>query len=720
MQGRWRLFRHEAGRAAGPPPWAYVLLFAASQMIGHWSVATYGAVAVWLSNGIMAAALLQLHRRPAVAVLTACFTINLLSNTLRGDAGALLWINALLNLGEAFLAAVLARRVCGAALDMRRPRRLIAFALWAAVPAVAVTAIVGFSLVMTIRQTPLNTASIFVIYSFVIVELLGLLLVTPIMLLVARAHRFAGLARARTPEAVGLMVVLLAVTWIVFWQEEAPLLFLTFPPVLLIGLRLSPTMTAAALVILAVLSGGATLTGHGPIHMTLLHEAPGLENVAPIMRRLGVFNLYLLVMVGTMLPLSTVMSERRRLEARLRARTEAAQEARRRAEDASAARSRFLAMMSHEMRTPLNGVAGFADLLASRTGLDAEAVRQARKIRESSDGLLMLVEDILDFARGDDALSPEPVDLAAAAREAATPSRAAADAKGLVLAIDDRLPANARFTADRRALRQALHPLIANAVKFTETGSVTVRLDRAGEGIVIRVSDTGCGIRDDFMPELFDAFAQADASIRRSHSGVGLGLALASRQVRRLGGRIEVESCPGEGSTFTLHLPLVRAPDAAEAAPPAAPPALPSPPSAPDQVEDRAPRVLVVDDHPVNREVARIMLEAVGCEVVEVCDGVEALEAVATAAFDLVLMDVRMPRMDGLEATRRIRALPGAAGALAIVAMTADAMPEDVAGCLAAGMNAHLAKPINQASLFDAVSRALSGELPEARVGEAA
>jgi hypothetical protein len=139
LRGHWRLFRHEAGRIAGPPAWVYVLLFAASQLIGHWSVATFDAVAVWLSNGILAAALLQLHRRPAVAVLTACFTINLFSNVIRGDTGMLLLLNALMNMGEAFLCAFLARRVCGAALDMRRPKRLLAFAGYSAMPAVALT-----------------------------------------------------------------------------------------------------------------------------------------------------------------------------------------------------------------------------------------------------------------------------------------------------------------------------------------------------------------------------------------------------------------------------------------------------------------------------------------------------------------------------------------------------------------------------------------------------
>jgi len=715
LKGRWRLFRHEAGRVAGPPAWAYVLLFAASQLIGHWSVATYGAVLIWLSNGIMAAALLQLHRRPAIGAVLACFIINMVSNVIRGDPGILVWLNAVMNVGEAALAALLARRVCGAALDMRRPRRLFAFGLLAAAPAVAVTAALGFGTLILIRQTSLTVSSFFGYYPCFIVELLGRLLVTPVLLLMARAHRFRGTTRARWPEATALMAFMLAVTALAFLQNDAPIGFLCFLPMLLIALRLSPTTAAVALIGMTAVSGVATLTGHGPVHLTRLMDIPGLESVSPMLRRLGVYNLFLLAMVVTVLPVSTVMTERRRLETRLRARPVAAQEARRKAQDAAAARSRFLAMMSHEMRTPLNGVAGFADVLASRPGLDATALRQARQIRESSDGLLMLVEDILDFARGDDAVSPEPLDLAAAAREATAPSRAAADAKGLSLTIDDRLPANARFMCDRRALRQALHPMIANAVKFTEQGAVTVRLDRSPDGVCVRISDTGSGIEPSLLPDLFEAFEQGDASIRRSHCGAGLGLALVARHVRRLNGSIDVDSRPGEGSTFVITLPLPRAADAMdEAERPAAennggetgqPAAAPA-----------TPRVLVVDDHPVNREVARIMLEAFGCDVVEVCDGQQAIDAVVGQPFDLVWRDVRMPLMDGLAATRPHRALPGPERRLAVVAMTADAMPEDVARCLAAGMNAHMAKPINQAGLLAVVNRALTGELPEARV----
>ena len=693
---------------AGPPAWAYVLLFALSQLIGHWSVATYGAVTVWLSNGVMVAALLHLHRRPAVAVITACFVINLSSNMMRGDPGAFVWVNALLNLAEAMLAAVMARRFCGAALDMRRPRRLIRFAIIAA-SSVAAVAIVGFALAAATLNLPFDLW-LFKLQSFLMVEWTGLLLVTPVLLLLARGHRFKGLARARGPETIALMALMVAVTAGVFWQGDHPLLFMTFLPILMIGLRLSPTLTAVSLIILAGVSGVATLTGHGPVQLSSPADLSGLEPVPPMLRRLGLYNLYLLTIILAVLPLSTVMSERRRLESRLAARTAAAQEARRVAEDAAASRARFLAMMSHEMRTPLNAVAGFADLLAGHPGLDIDAVRQARQIRQSSDGLLMLVEDVLEFARGDHAVSPEPLDLSEVAQEAMAPSRAAAKARGIDLTLDDRLPKRARFIGDRRALRQALQPLIANAVKFTTEGGVSVRLDRAEGGVAIRVTDTGCGIAPDQHAELFQAFCQADASTTRLHNGAGLGLALVARHVRRLDGRVEVDSRPGEGSIFTLNLPLSRAPDAAVASPLA--PDMPAP-ALPESASGTvlAPRVLVVDDHPVNREVARIMLQAFGCEVTEACDGCEALDAAATTTFDLMLMDVRMPRMDGLEATRRVRSLPRGGGDVPIVAMTADAMPEDVVRCLAAGMNAHLPKPVSQAALFAIVSRALSGDL---------
>ena len=569
MQGRWRLFRHDAGRVAGPPALAYVVLYAAALAVGYWTMARFGTATVWLANGVVTAALLQLHRRPALAVLAACAALDILINGMRGTPALYLGANVVLNLGMAVAAAVLARRVCGAALDLRRPGRLTRFAVLAVVPAVVVSALLSMGLVALLVSRSW-AMWLFKLQSYMAVETLDLLLVTPILLLLARRHRFAVAARASRTEAAGLIGLMLAVTVGVFWQNEAPLMFLIFLPMMLIGLRLSPAWSAGALIGLAALSGAATLMGHGPVHLTRLADLPGLESVPPMVRSLGVYNLFLLAMVVTVLPISTVMTERRRLEARLRARTTAAQEARRVAENAAAARSRFLAMMSHEMRTPLNGVAGFADLLAARVDLDAEAIRHLGHIRQSSDALLKLVEDILDFARGDDAVAPEPLDLAAVAGEIVEPARAAAEARGLALVVDDRLPPRARYAADPRALRQALHPLVTNAVKFTESGEVRIRLDRAADGVIVLVSDTGCGIPPDVLPDLFEAFAQGDASISRNHSGVGLGLALAARHVRRLGGRIEVESQPGAGTTIRLTLPRFRP------VPPSPPPASPA------------------------------------------------------------------------------------------------------------------------------------------------
>ena len=323
MKGRWRLFRHEAGRAAGPPAWAYVAMFAASLAVGAWSRAEFGAVAVWLSNGIMAAALLQLHRKPALAVVLTCFVANMVSNVWRGDQGVWIWLNAVLNLGVAVLTAVLARRFCGAALDMRRPARLARFAFLATVPACLASAVVAIGL-MQIQQPMRPAMLLFFIKTYLSVEILGVLLITPVLLMLARAHRFEGVSRASRLEAAGLIALTAAVTTFVFWQSTAPILFLSFMPLTLVALRLSPPMAAAAMLLSAVIAGAFTLTGHGPVHLTQLAPHPVLDAAPPILRRLLVLNVFLICALLAVLPISTIITERRRLEVRLRARTLAA------------------------------------------------------------------------------------------------------------------------------------------------------------------------------------------------------------------------------------------------------------------------------------------------------------------------------------------------------------------------------------------------------------
>jgi len=715
MHGRWRLFRHEAGQASGPPPWAYVAMFAACLLVGIWSARTYNAVVIWPANGVMLAAALQLHKRQAIRVLAACFALNIIGNLIRQDPMPFWWLNAVLNLGEACLAALIARRVCGAALDLRRPKRLANFALMAVVPAVLMSAFAILSVVAPMRGYTVPVF-LFTLHRYVQMETLGLLAIAPALLLIAKSHRFRSTAPAGRVETAGIVTLLMAVTAVCFFQNTAPSLFVIFPFLLLVSFRTAPTWVAVSIVGVAVIGAAATVTGHGPVLMTRLPHIAGLEHIPPLMRQLSVYYTFLLGVIVTALPVSTAMSERRRLMQRLERRTEIAQEARRRAEEADAAKSRFLALMSHEMRTPLNSVTGYAEVLIRRPDLDPVAVDQLGHIQRSGDALLMLVEDVLEISRGDDALALAPLCLSDVIAAAAAPSRILAEDKGLSLTVDIRPDAALMFTGDRRRLRQALHHLISNAVKFTETGTVSVLADRIDGEVLIAVTDSGCGLDTAGADRLFEAFVQGDDSISRTHIGAGIGLSLVQRHAALMGGSVVIDSRPGDGATFTLRLPLALA-EGAAARPVTAPASVATVEIEAEADDAAAPRILVVDDHPANREVARLMLAAVGCETAEACDGDEAIAMAAAQDFDLILMDVRMPRVDGLAATRAIRA---AGNTVPILAVTADAMPEDAARCLAAGMDDHLPKPISHHALYAAMERLLSADRAEPAAAEEA
>ncbi|WP_339933130.1 response regulator [uncultured Brevundimonas sp.] len=700
MHGRWRLFRHDAGQASGPPAWTYVVLFTACLLIGIWSARTFGAVVIWPANGVMLAALLQLHRRKAISVLAACLVINLLANVVRGDPMPYLWLNAVLNLGQVCVAGLIARRVGGAALDLRRPRRLANFALLAVTPAVLLSALFIVTVAGTL-QSYSPALYLFTLVRYSAMEILGLLIVTPALLLLAKSHRFRDTAPASRRETLGLMALLVLVTTGVFVQSLAPLVFLIFPALMLVAFRVSPVWVACAVLLVALIGGVSTVTGHGPAALTRVIGIPGLEAVPLVIHRLNAFYLCMLAVVLTALPVSTVMSARRGLVARLEARTRAAQQARRRAEEADAVKTRFLALMSHEMRTPLNSVTGYAEVLARRPAMEPEARDQLDQIQRSGEVLLMLVEDVLAVSRGDDTLDLQPLTLSVLLDTALETSRSTAVEKGIALTLDVRPAAIGPVMGDRCRLRQTLHHLIGNAVKFTDEGSVSVVADRIGEDVVITVADTGCGLDLAGVDALFDVFVQGDDSISRRHVGAGIGLAVVKRHATIMGGDISVDSRPGQGTTFTLRLPMGLAANDLDVGT--------DPLTGGEDSLSRTPRVLVVDDHPANREVARLMLTAVGCEVAEAADGDEAVDMARAGMFDLILMDVRMPRVDGLAATRLIRELPGAVARTPILAVTADAMPADAARCLAAGMNAHLAKPISHQALYAAMETLLSG-----------
>ncbi|WP_203156414.1 ATP-binding protein [Methylobacterium aquaticum] len=336
----------------------------------------------------------------------------------------------------------------------------------------------------------------------------------------------------------------------------------------------------------------------------------------------------------------------------------AAEAARTAAERANAAKTDFLSAMSHEIRTPLNAVIGFTGLLAQADGLEPDLRRYAGLARASAGGLLTLVNDILDFSSveaGAVALRREPFAIEALAEGCLGVVGAAAAEKNLDVAsaIDASLPR--RLVGDEARLRQILLNLLNNAVKFTPRGSVALSLrhegsGRDGERVRFSVADTGIGIPADKQGRLFERFSQVDSSIRRDYGGTGLGLAISRRLVEAMGGEIGVISGAGRGATFWFTLTLPRAED--QALPEARAAVLPSRPG----------RILLVEDIEVNRELACLMLRKAGHHVDVATDGFQAVRAVEGGTYDLVLMDVQMPGLDGTMATRLIRCLPGRRG----------------------------------------------------------
>jgi len=373
------------------------------------------------------------------------------------------------------------------------------------------------------------------------------------------------------------------------------------------------------------------------------------------------------------------------------------------AEAANRAKSEFLANMSHEIRTPLNGVIGLTQALA-RTELTAEQTEMLELIQSSGHTLQTLLSDILDLARvesGRMEIADEAFDLGRAVREAAQLYAAGAADKGLSFFVDIEPEASGWVRGDVVRVKQILTNLVSNAVKFTDQGFVSLT---AGRGLcpdgsaVLRftVEDTGVGFDAEARDRLFTRFEQADGTITRRFGGTGLGLAICRQLAEMMGGDLDCESEPGGGSAFILTLPMIEAQEPAAAV------------IAETEVEDLEPhriRVLLADDHPTNRRVVELILAQAPVDMTSVEDGAQAVAAYRGAAYDLVLMDMQMPVMDGLTATREIRLHEAAMGLgrTPIVMLTANALAEHVAAGQAAGADRHLAKPFNAMELLELV-----------------
>ncbi len=654
--------------------------------------ATIGIPAVWPVNAIVLAGLLRSPSRAWPSIFLGGFIGMLAGDLTSGDALQMGVMLSVCNVFEISICAFGLRWLAGSRPDLSRQKDF-----WIFAPLCFAAAIMSGVLALSAGGAIVTPTAGKMLAIWLLADGLGLLIVTPALLCLSWDKIGLTLAPARRSRALLATTALIAVVWGVFALSPAPMLFVVSAALIAFVFEFETVGAATGTLITAAVCIGLTLVR---LRSSGLSHDEGVEQVLRL-------QLYLAVSAVLNMSVAAALVHRRELQEAL-TRSEAVLKVKRaEAEAAARAKSDFLANMTHELRTPLTAIVGFAWLLKESDAVNDRDRRRIEAISDASQSLLGVVNDVLDVSKYDQGhveFEIQPFDPRALGESVVTLLDGQAQAKGLKLSatlVGD----GGYLLGDATRLRQILLNFVANAIKFTAHGGVTIRVQQTGTGrlrqLRVAVEDDGIGVPPDMIETIFDRFTQGDTSVTRKYGGTGLGLAICKRIVDAMHGTIGVERRPGGGSSFWFEVALpVSEPERAEAVSPVAPVG-----------PERPLRVLVAEDNAVNRELVCALLEPFGLEIVTAVDGVEAVEAVSLSTFDLVLMDVQMPNLDGLTATRRIRAAEASGGRrLPVIAMTANVLPEQISRCLEAGMDDHVGKPINLQQLLNAIDRWSSDE----------
>jgi signal transduction histidine kinase/CheY-like chemotaxis protein len=631
------------------------------------------ASAIWPPTGIALAALLLYGLRAWPAILAGALAVNL---TTSGSLAASVGI-ALGNTAEALLGAWLVARWARGPACFEAVADVFRFAGLAAGLATMVSATVGVSaLALAGQASAPDFASIWL--TWWLGDAAGALLVAPPLVLWHRNRRL-DLASRRVVEEFLTLVLVLGVGVLCFASpilSGYPLAFLCLPPLAWVAFRFGRRAAATHVALLSLIAIYTTHNGVGPFVMATRNES------------LLVLQAFMATIALMMLPIAALLAEYQRASAALGAANAQERRARADAEAASSAKDEFLAMLSHELRNPLQAIAASLWLVERPSG-GAPPRRALEILRRQTEHLTRLVDDLLDVARvtaGKAQISARPLNLAEAVRRSVNALDAAGRTDGHVVEVTAE-PLWLR--ADPARLDQMLSNLVSNALKYTPPGGrVHIDVTHEGDDALVRVRDDGVGISPELLPRLFDAFSQGPRGLDRQEGGLGVGLALVQRLAQLHGGGIEARSeGPGRGSEFVLRLPLLARPvDGLRRA------------ESPRPGERR--RVLVVEDNEDVRAALRALLEHSGHVVYEAADGQAGIDAALRVKPDVVLIDIGLPRVDGYEVARTLRARREVLGAgLRLVAVTGYGQPADQRRAREAGFDEHLVKPVDPAAL---------------------